>query len=281
MIAGASLHRASPDTKAKAPKAALGRDASDFLSSAESGPSRSLLPWFIQTKLRVDAPSDPLEQKADQTAQEILSGEAHGSVSPTAGSDEQSVDSSSAQPTCATPTITDASETSWEETETNPTLRRLSIESDTVIRRQTASSTSTTPRAVVAPTLTWADFPAVPTRRGGHSANTAFRYTYRNDGTRFNMSFNRAGSWAVVADETPALLRHEQYHLNLVALIANKANAASGTMPAAKLIGAFKAAVAGYTKTYDDDTEHSQNTELQQAWENDIDAGIVQFPGSF
>lgn len=84
----------------------------------------------------------------------------------------------------------------------------------------------------------------------------------------------------MVADQTPDLLRHEQYHLNLAILMVNKANAAqaAGTLKGAKLIAAFKKATKTHDVSYDQDTEHSQNKAMQAAWEKDIDAGVPMFP---
>ncbi len=76
-----------------------------------------------------------------------------------------------------------------------------------------------------------------------------------------------------------ALLRHEQYHLRLVCLLAAKATAAAtaGT-PVATVAGQMRTAVARYTVAYDDDTQHGTNANLQNKWVADIDAGVVQFP---
>jgi len=110
------------------------------------------------------------------------------------------------------------------------------------------------------------------------SAQTGIRRTWRNNGTGFKVAFNPALSWSVQADQTAALLRHEQYHLNLAVLMANKANAASGTMGASALIKAFNTASTTHDHSYDHDTENSQNTNLQTQWEQDIDAGVPEFP---
>lgn len=75
-----------------------------------------------------------------------------------------------------------------------------------------------------------------------------------------------------------ALLRHEQYHLDLAVLIANKANAAAGTMGARALIKVFNTAVQTHDRSYDHGTDHSRNTRLQTLWEQDIDAGVPEFP---
>ncbi len=153
------------------------------------------------------------------------------------------------------------------------------VDSPVSVQRQSAPTppaSAATP--VVAQTLSWSDFPPVPNRIGGYSHNTRVKRTWRTDGTGFNATFSRAGSWSVVADQTPELLRHEQYHLNLAVLMANKANAASGTMGASALLKAFETAVTTHDRSYEDDTEHGENTNLQAQWEHDIDAGVPEFP---
>jgi len=154
-----------------------------------------------------------------------------------------------------------------------------SVASSVTIQRQPAPPTAAAgaPPAV-AQTLSWSDFPLVPNRIDGASAQTGVRRSWRNDGTGFTVAFEPAQSWSVAADQTDALLRHEQYHLNLAVLIANKANAAAGTMRAAALIDAFKTALRTHDRSYDQDTDHSRNTRLQTMWEQDIDAGVPEFP---
>ncbi len=163
-------------------------------------------------------------------------------------------------------------------TDGQATVQRSTDASD-VIRRQTAPTPAGSGAGpLVAQTLSWPDFAPVPNPIGGESAQTGYISSWHNDGTGFSIAFDPAHSWSVVADQTDALLRHEQYHLNLAVLVANKANAAAGTMRPAALIRAFQTTLSTHENSYDGDTDHSQNTRLQTLWEQDIDAGVPQFP---
>ncbi|HEY1448116.1 MAG TPA: DUF4157 domain-containing protein, partial [Caulobacteraceae bacterium] len=136
-------------------------------------------------------------------------------------------------------------------------------------------------QAITAQTLTWADFPVSKDKKDGYSALTGVRFGWSNDGTNFSAAFNQAKSWSYVPDQTANLLRHEQYHLNLAVLLANKANAlaaAGGPPTGAALIKAFQKATAHYDAAYDHDTDNSQNTQMQAKWEKDIDSGAIAFP---
>lgn len=136
-------------------------------------------------------------------------------------------------------------------------------------------------QTITAQSLTWADFPESKTKKDGYSALTGVRFGWSNDGTNFTAAFNKAKSWTYVPDQTPYLLRHEQYHLNLAVLLANKANAlaaAGGPPTGAALIKAFQKATAKYDADYDHDTDNSQNTQMQAKWEKDIDSGAIAFP---
>jgi hypothetical protein len=260
----------------------------------------------LQRKLAVGAVDDPLEREADRVAEQVMRmperalptrgqealpisnipsiamGAAVAQRQADASADEQNL------PAGAPPAITwdfdpvsDDASPAPESSDTSgvdATLQR-SVDLSGIIRRQAAPAPAAPgPAPVVAQTLSWSDFPVVPNRIGGTSAQTGFTPSWRNDGTGFSVAFNPATSWSVVADQTDALLRHEQYHLNLAALIANKANAAVGTMRPAALIRAFQRTLTTHTNSYDGDTDHGQNTRLQTLWEQDIDAGVPQFP---
>jgi hypothetical protein len=152
------------------------------------------------------------------------------------------------------------------------------VPSSSIVQRQAASPPpAATAPPVVPQMLSWSDFPPVQNRTNGFSAQTG--YTWNRDKSGFyTIAFNPATSWSVVADQTDDLLRHEQYHLNLAALISNKANAAVGTMSAAALDKAFDTALKTHDRSYDGDTGHGRNTRLQTLWESDIDAGVPEFP---
>jgi len=271
------------------------------VSAGSSAPPRISL----QRKLTIGAVDDPLEREADRVAdqvmrmperalmrgQEALPISNISSIAMDAAVAQRQADASADEqnlPAGAPPAITwdfdpvadnaipapDSSDTSG----VDSTVQR-SVDVSGMIRRQAAPAQVRSGAArVVARTLSWSDFPVVPDRIDGASARTGFTSSWRNDGTGFSIVFNRATSWSVVADQTDALLRHEQYHLNLAALIANKANAAAGTMPADALIRAFQMALTTHTNSYDQDTDNGRNTRLQTLWEQDIDAGVPEFP---
>ena len=151
------------------------------------------------------------------------------------------------------------------------------------LRRQSAPAAAAAAATAAAPTLKWSDFPVKPQKVDGFSANTKVNYSWRQNKAgkvTLSVTFSKQESWAVVADQTPALLRHEQYHMNLAVMLVNKAHAAqaAGTLQGQALIDAFVAALEKHEKNYDDDTRHARNVPLQSMWEKDIDAGIPEFP---
>ncbi len=130
--------------------------------------------------------------------------------------------------------------------------------------------------------LTWSDFPAADPP-GTFDAQTGFTWSQR--GGRFSASFDASSSWVRPKWKTDSsaasmqLLRHEQYHLTLVCLLASKATAAvaAGTA-AATVTGQMRAAVRQYEASYEADTNHGQNTASQDSWVANIDAGAIAFP---
>jgi len=314
--AGASSHagiRREPRERTHDPSPARRTPASlaavpVFAPGEGAGPvTPALKPIALRRKLAVGAVDDPLEREADRVAEHVMR-TPEPATAPTRGrqplplssirsiamgaavAQRQADESAYEQnmPAGAPPAITwdfdpvsddttpppDSADT----TDVDATVQR-SVDTSGIIRRQAAPAPARSGAArVVARTLRWSDFPTVPDRIDGMSARTGWTSRWRNDGTGFSIAFNPATSWSVVADQTDALLRHEQYHLNLAALIANKANAAAGTMPAADLISAFQTALSTHTASYDEDTDHSRNTRLQTLWEQDIDAGVPEFP---
>jgi hypothetical protein len=152
---------------------------------------------------------------------------------------------------------------------------------DATLRRQGQQGGGGGAQVLTAQSLTWADFPVSKDKKDGFSALTGVAFGWNNDGTGFTATFSKARSWSYVPDQTPYLLRHEQYHLNLAVLIANKANAlaaAGGPPKGAALIKAFQKATSFHDKAYDHDTDNSQNTQMQAKWEKDIDSGAIAFP---
>ncbi len=156
-----------------------------------------------------------------------------------------------------------------------------------MIARQAQSSTGSATRGAAAgftcQTVTWRDYPPANPAGVPYDALTGFLWSRR--GNQFSARFNPRTSWVRPKWRTDtsaasmALLRHEQYHLRLVCLLAAKATtAATAGTPVATVAGQMRTAVARYTVAYDDDTQHGTNANLQNKWVADIDAGVVQFP---
>lgn len=258
----------------------------------------------LQAKLAVGPLDDPLEREADAVAEQVMTmpapltatsdspaasvgGEvAQRQADPSADQAGPSADEESV-PGGAPAVFEDdidpedaegASSQSTDASAAEPAIQR-SVDGDTVRRQGAPTPSPSGPAPLVAQTLQWSDYPPAANRSNGLSARTHIRRIHRHGGA-FSAQFVRKGSWSVVADQTPGLLRHEQYHLNLAVLIANKANAiqAAGTMGTAALVSAFMADGLTHDRSYDQDTNHGRDARMQTAWENDIDAGVPQFP---
>jgi hypothetical protein len=140
-----------------------------------------------------------------------------------------------------------------------------------------ALSTNGTSAPVVAKALAWSDFPVAAARIDGHSAQTGFGTRATANG--FALIFKPETSWSVVADQTDDLLRHEQYHLNLAAMLVNKANTAyAGGMDGKAATDALAAAMKKYQGDYENDTQNGANATAQAQWESDIDGSVPAFP---
>jgi hypothetical protein len=260
----------------------------------------------LQAKLAVGPMDDPLEREADVVTEQVMTMPAPVTATNGVQAAFRSVDGAVAQrqadPSAdqadpaadeeslpgGAPAVFDddidpedaegASSQSTDASAAEPAIQR-SVDSG-IVRRQGAPTPSPSgPAPLVAQTLRWLDYPVVPNRSNGLSAVTHIRRIHRHAGA-FSAQFAAKGSWSVAADQTPGLLRHEQYHLNLAVLIANKANAiqAAGTMGTAALVSAFMADGLTHDNSYDQDTNHGRNARMQTLWENDIDAGVPEFP---
>ncbi len=162
-------------------------------------------------------------------------------------------------------------------TDTQQAPVQRAVASAPIVRRQSQAG-QTTPAPIVAPTVSWSDYRPVPDKIDGMSAQTGYKWT--SQGSVISIVFDPATSWSVAADQTDALLRHEQYHLNLAVVIVNKANAAAATMKTAALLKALDTTLKAQDRSYDIDTDHGANTRMQAMWEKDIDANVPQFPFS-
>lgn len=258
------------------------------LESLDNGVSLAL-PWFMQTKLRVGAVDDPLEREADRIAERVVSMPSNDThevqaksrpdytFKPTEARIERMIQCAQALDSPNDAGLTCVSFV--EETETEPGPDSMQ---GGVIQRQSTQVPSTTSNKLVARTLTWADFnPVASSLVDNLAAYTQLHTRASSKGTNFTAWQTSQGSWYVQGRQTPDILRHEQYHLKLAVLIANKANAAIGTMAPAALISAFSTAEHQYTRVYDDDTVNGTKADLQKMWENDIDGEGVAFPGTF
>lgn len=131
-------------------------------------------------------------------------------------------------------------------------------------------------------TVTWSDYPPVDAPRSRFDALTGFLWSRR--GKTYSARFNPRTSWVRrkwrtdTSAASMSLLRHEQYHLRLVCMLASKATAAAARTPVATVDRQMRTAVDRYTVVYDDDTKHGTDANLQNQWVADIDAGVVQFP---
>lgn len=135
------------------------------------------------------------------------------------------------------------------------------------------------PVPVVAKTLSWSDFPVVPQPADSdHVAQTAWNTLGGQNG--FTLVFDPSKSWSVLARQTDDVLRHEQYHLNLAAVLVNKANIAfaAGSMTGPQVTDALSAAMAKHQGDYETQTANGTNAGPQAQWESDIDAAVPVFP---
>jgi hypothetical protein len=162
-------------------------------------------------------------------------------------------------------------------------------------------------------TLDWRDFQgAVPTKRtGGDDAQTEVRFDmqydyewddtkgthhgYRVDHVQVKVELDRSSMWAVTASRTPTLLKHEQGHYDIVALIARdlfneltgweSANppkrfrketdlktAADRLARQAKSLAARISGTSSSVGVYDKQTKHGQDTKAQDQWDKALEA---------
>jgi hypothetical protein len=151
-----------------------------------------------------------------------------------------------------------------------------------IIKAATANQLDTTtgpPAPVVAKKLSWSDFPVVPQPTDSdHVAQTAWKTLGGQTG--FTLVFDPSKSWSVQARQTDDVLRHEQYHLNLAAVLVNKANIAyaAGTMSGKEVTDALSAAMTKHQGDYETQTANGNNAGPQAQWEADIDAAVPVFP---
>jgi hypothetical protein len=161
-------------------------------------------------------------------------------------------------------------------------------------------------------TLGWQDFQgSVPANRsGGDDAECDARFDlaydydwddnpksrgYRVDHVQVKVILNRPNMWAVKASRTPALLKHEQGHYDIVALVGRDLyneltgwdsttppkrfrketdlkNAVDGLSRKAKALAARLAGTSSRVGVYDTQTKHMQDAKAQDEWNKALES---------
>ncbi len=160
-------------------------------------------------------------------------------------------------------------------------------------------------------TLAWQDFQAAPpAKHSGDDAQTEVRFDllydyewddtpkhqgYRVDHVQVTVTVDRPSMWSVKASRTDALLKHEQGHYDIVALIARDLfneltgwesakppkrfrketdlkNAADRLGRQAKALAARLAGTSSTVGVYDTKTKHMQDAKAQEQWDKALEA---------
>lgn len=120
----------------------------------------------------------------------------------------------------------------------------------------------------------WSDFADAPETE---DLDAQTGYSFSSSGSTFSAAFDASRSWAKpsakVAEGQAALLRHEQYHLDLATLMAQKATAAGRGGQAG--MNTLVAPASAQKNRYDTQTNHG--TDGAQQGESNIDAGTVPY----
>lgn len=160
-------------------------------------------------------------------------------------------------------------------------------------------------------TLDWRDFQGeAPAKHSGDDAQTEARfdaqYDYEWDDTHDHVGYyvdhvqvvvtlDRPTMWSVKASRTPALLKHEQGHYDIVALIARDLfneltswesgkspkrfrkdtdlkSAADRLIRQAKSLAARLSGTASSVGVYDVQTKHGQDAKAQESWDKALES---------
>lgn len=150
--------------------------------------------------------------------------------------------------------------------------------------------------------LTWNDFAGVPDRGSSFGANTYWNLNYRLEGAGSKhdtvtlsgfvakLEFDRKLSWVKDGKQTQELLQHEQGHFNIGLICQNEfLRQVNSTIflrsgLAAKLQYIFTKVLDQYKAMsiqYDEETDHSANTEAQNKWNDFINKELKDRTISF
>ena len=160
-------------------------------------------------------------------------------------------------------------------------------------------------------TLAWQDFQAAPpAKHSGDEAQTEARFDmqydyewdddhkhqgYRVDHVQVTVTLDRPSMWSVKASRTDALLKHEQGHYDIVALIARDLfneltgwesakppkrfhketdlkNAADRLRRQATALAARLSGTSTSVGVYDKQTKHGQDAKAQEQWDKALEA---------
>ena len=131
-------------------------------------------------------------------------------------------------------------------------------------------------------TLAWTDFEVVDDDEdigdGEAEAGATYDFDWSSTGANItvNISLQHVARVKRSANKTATLLRHEQGHLDLGVLVVRrlKRDIEQGSDPN-NANASHRARLTAINRTYDTNTDHSQNTANQNAWNTELDAALV------
>jgi hypothetical protein len=134
--------------------------------------------------------------------------------------------------------------------------------------------------------LSWKDFTGLADEKSSYYAATfasiRYRYQYSSTGKVYNVKFEvysyftKSKSWSKKERQSVALLQHEQLHFDITELYARKLKeelernkyTENYKSEIAEIFNIKKRELKQMEDKYDEETNHSQNKEKQQEWEN-------------
>src|SRR4051812_25317948 len=139
--------------------------------------------------------------------------------------------------------------------------------------------------------LQWKDFAGMVKDTSRFDAESFAEVRYRYNWTRHNQlnfevyaHFNKNDSWYRPGTQTDGLLKHEQLHFDIAELYARKLKQAFETYSYSdnfqtEIVAIFNDLKNGYHQMqhiYDEETNHSLNSEKQAQWSNAINAALSE-----